>query len=140
MEEILTNISPPNSSTEPNENALDSNELVLSNLPTICHSHRKRTKFPWFQTKVCNVVASVFRKSEQVKKPFGELDGLGVLLAILSHTYESKVATAALLTIGDFFAGSEKTEQLLGDNFAYDGFLELINASAAPIDKYVFVG
>ncbi|CAG8465264.1 5713_t:CDS:2 [Paraglomus occultum] len=134
LEEILTKISPPNSSTEPNKNAFDSDELLSSNLPTICHSRRERTRFPWFQTKVCNVVASVFRKSEQVKKPFGELDGLGVLLAILSHTYESKVATAALLTIGDFFAGSEKTEQLLGDNFAYDGFLELIHASSAPID------
>ncbi|KAG0242468.1 hypothetical protein BGW41_004036 [Actinomortierella wolfii] len=45
------------------------------------------------------------------------------------------VATAALIAVGDFFAGVEGTAALLGETFGYDGFLELVLESNRPLDK-----
>ncbi|CAG8450051.1 14010_t:CDS:10 [Funneliformis caledonium] len=95
----------------------------------------KRAIFPWLQTKVCNVVSSVLRKSDKAKQLFGEFGGLEVMLGIISHTQDMDVASAALVTVGDFFAGYEGVQQLLGNLFGYDGFLELILSSVTPIDK-----
>ncbi|CAI2168975.1 19330_t:CDS:10 [Funneliformis geosporum] len=95
----------------------------------------KRAIYPWLQTKVCNVVSSVLRKSDKAKQLFGEFGGLEVMLGIISHTQDKDVASAALVTVGDFFAGYEGVQQLLGNLFGYDGFLELILSSVTPIDK-----
>ncbi|KAF9292304.1 hypothetical protein BGZ68_008269 [Mortierella alpina] len=52
-----------------------------------------------------------------------------------SSTQHKDVATAALVAIGDFFAGYEGTKTLLGDSFGYDGFLEIVLDSCRPLDK-----
>ena len=109
----------------------------LLNPKNLCYSPRrpKRATFSWLQTKVCNVVSSVLRKSDKAKQLFGEFGGLEVMLGIISHTQDKDVASAALVTVGDFFAGYEGVQQLLGNLFGYDGFLELILSSVTPVDK-----
>jgi hypothetical protein len=143
---ILANISisSPNSSDDTEVNSIASSKTPvisrvnsLLNPKNLCNSLQrpKRATFPWLQTKVCNVVSSVLRKSDKAKQLFGEFGGLEVMLGIISHTQDSNVASAALVTVGDFFAGYEGVQQLLGNLFGYDGFLELILSSVTPIDK-----
>ncbi len=57
------------------------------------------------------------------------------MLRIISHTQVMNVASASFVTVWDFFAGYEGVQQLLGNLFGYDGFLELILSSVTPIDK-----
>jgi hypothetical protein len=45
------------------------------------------------------------------------------------------VATCALITVGDLFAGGEETKQLLGETFGYEGFMELVLSSNRPLDR-----
>ncbi|CAB4395559.1 unnamed protein product [Rhizophagus irregularis] len=139
---ILANISYSPNSTEVNSIASSKTPVIsrvnsLLNPKNLCNSLQrpKRATFPWLQTKVCNVVSSVLRKSDKAKQLFGEFGGLEVMLGIISHTQDSNVASAALVTVGDFFAGYEGVQQLLGNLFGYDGFLELILSSVTPIDK-----
>ncbi|KAF9979594.1 hypothetical protein BGZ75_009462 [Mortierella antarctica] len=89
----------------------------------------------YLYTKVCGTVSLVFRKSGDSKLAFGEACGMQILLSVLSSTQHSDIATAALVAIGDFFAGYEGTKTLLGDSFGYDGFLEIVLDSCRPLDK-----
>ena len=57
------------------------------------------------------------------------------MLRIISHTQVMNVASASFVTVWDFFAGYEGVQQLLGNLFGYDGFLELILFSVTSIDK-----
>ena len=146
---ILANISKsaPKSSNTTENNSIASRKSPVTiisrsnsllNPKNQCSSLQRRPKraiFPWLQTKVCNVVSSVLRKSDKAKQLFGEFGGLEVMLGIISHTQDVNVASAALVTVGDFFAGYEGVQQLLGNLFGYDGFLELILSSVTPIDK-----
>ena len=143
---ILANISTSaQKSSEDNSNANGKSPVTVisrsnsllnpKNQHSSLHRRPKRAIFPWLQTKVCNVVSSVLRKSDKAKQLFGEFGGLEVMLGIISHTQDMNVASAALVTVGDFFAGYEGVQQLLGNLFGYDGFLELILSSVTPIDK-----
>ncbi|KAF9915854.1 hypothetical protein BX616_005183 [Lobosporangium transversale] len=89
----------------------------------------------YLYAKICGTVSLIFRKSSSSKIAFGEAYGMQVLLSILSNTQHPDIATAALIAIGDFFAGYEGTRALLGDSFAYDGFLEIVLDSCRPLDK-----
>ncbi|KAF9574448.1 hypothetical protein EC968_006432 [Mortierella alpina] len=89
----------------------------------------------YLYTKICGTVSLVFRKSSDSKLAFGEACGMQILLSVLSSTQHIDIATAALVAIGDFFAGFEGTKTLLGDSFGYDGFLEIVLDSCRPLDK-----
>ncbi|KAI7817939.1 hypothetical protein BC939DRAFT_312290 [Gamsiella multidivaricata] len=89
----------------------------------------------YLYTKICGTVSLIFRKSCNAKPAFGEACGMQLLLSVLSSAQHPDVATAALVAIGDFFAGYEGTKALLGDNFGYDGFLEIVLHSCRPLDK-----
>ncbi|KAF9964878.1 hypothetical protein BGZ70_005793 [Mortierella alpina] len=89
----------------------------------------------YLYTKICGTVSLVFRKSSDSKLAFGEACGMQILLSVLSSTQHTDIATAALVAIGDFFAGYEGTKTLLGDSFGYDGFLEIVLDSCRPLDK-----
>ncbi|KAG0068581.1 hypothetical protein BGZ89_004465 [Linnemannia elongata] len=89
----------------------------------------------YLYTKICATVSLVFRKSGDTKLAFGEACGMQILLSVLSSAQHPDIATAALVAIGDFFAGYEGTKALLGDSFGYDGFLEIVLDSCRPLDK-----
>ncbi|KAF8947444.1 hypothetical protein BGZ47_009182 [Haplosporangium gracile] len=89
----------------------------------------------YLYTKICATVSLVFRKSDDTKLAFGEACGMQILLSVLSSAQHPDIATAALVAIGDFFAGYEGTKALLGDSFGYDGFLEIVLDSCRPLDK-----
>ncbi|CAO3569266.1 unnamed protein product [Mortierella alpina] len=89
----------------------------------------------YLYTKICGTVSLVFRKCSDSKLAFGEACGMQILLSVLSSTQHTDIATAALVAIGDFFAGYEGTKTLLGDSFGYDGFLEIVLDSCRPLDK-----
>ncbi|KAF9958547.1 hypothetical protein BGZ72_000216 [Mortierella alpina] len=89
----------------------------------------------YLYTKICGTVSLVFRRSSDSKLAFGEACGMQILLSVLSSTQHTDIATAALVAIGDFFAGYEGTKTLLGDSFGYDGFLEIVLDSCRPLDK-----
>ncbi|KAG0040889.1 hypothetical protein BGZ82_006762 [Podila clonocystis] len=89
----------------------------------------------YLYTKICGTVSLIFRKSGDSKLAFGEACGMQILLSILSSAQHQDIATAALVAIGDFFAGYEGTKALLGDKFGYDGFLEIVLDSCRPLDK-----
>ncbi|KAF9094662.1 hypothetical protein BGX23_001775 [Mortierella sp. AD031] len=89
----------------------------------------------YLYTKICATVSLVFRKSGEAKLAFGEACGMQILLSVLSSAQHPDIATAALVAIGDFFAGYEGTKALLGDSFGYDGFLEIVLDSCRPLDK-----
>lgn len=46
-----------------------------------------RFAFSWFQVKICQLLSSVFRRSNLAKRHFGELGGIEALLTILSVSY-----------------------------------------------------
>ncbi|KAF9934047.1 hypothetical protein FBU30_003557 [Linnemannia zychae] len=89
----------------------------------------------YLYTKICATVSLIFRKSGETKTAFGEAGGMQILLSVLSSAQHPDIATAALVAIGDFFAGYEGTRALLGDSFGYDGFLEIVLDSCRPLDK-----
>ncbi|KAF9999742.1 hypothetical protein BGZ79_006666 [Entomortierella chlamydospora] len=89
----------------------------------------------YLYTKICGTVSLMFRKDGESKLAFGEAGGMQILLSVLSSTQHPDIATAALVAIGDFFAGYEGTKALLGDCFGYDGFLEIVLDSCRPLDK-----
>lgn len=89
----------------------------------------------YLYTKICATVSLIFRASSDSKLAFGEACGMQLLLSVLSSAQHPDIATAALVAIGDFFAGYEGTKTLLGDTFGYDGFLEIVLASCRPLDK-----
>ncbi|KAF9364321.1 hypothetical protein BGX34_001907 [Mortierella sp. NVP85] len=89
----------------------------------------------YLYTKICATVSIIFRASSDSKLAFGEACGMQLLLSVLSSAQHPDIATAALVAIGDFFAGYEGTKALLGDTFGYDGFLEIVLASCRPLDK-----
>ncbi|KAF9194463.1 hypothetical protein BGZ51_009543 [Haplosporangium sp. Z 767] len=89
----------------------------------------------YLYTKICATVSLVFRKSDDSKSAFGEACGMQLLLSVLSSAQHPDIATAALVAIGDFFAGYEGTKALLGDSFGYDGFLEIVLDSCRPLDN-----
>ncbi|KAI1320523.1 hypothetical protein EDD11_000485 [Mortierella claussenii] len=89
----------------------------------------------YLYTKICATVSLIFRKSSDSKLAFGEACGMQILLSVLSSAQHPDIATAALVAIGDFFAGYEGTNALLGDSFGYDGFLEIVLDSCRPLDK-----
>ncbi|KAI9239328.1 MAG: hypothetical protein BYD32DRAFT_434967 [Podila humilis] len=89
----------------------------------------------YLYTKICGTVSLIFRRSGDSKLAFGEACGMQILLSILSSAQHQDIATAALVAIGDFFAGYEGTKALMGDKFGYDGFLEIVLDSCRPLDK-----
>ncbi|KAF9355343.1 hypothetical protein BGX26_006686 [Mortierella sp. AD094] len=89
----------------------------------------------YLYTKICGTVSLIFRKGGESKLAFGEAGGMQILLSVLSSSQHPDIATAALVAIGDFFAGYEGTKALLGDCFGYDGFLEIVLDSCRPLDK-----
>lgn len=89
----------------------------------------------YLYTKICATVSLIFRASSDSKLAFGEACGMQLLLSVLSGAQHPDIATAALVAIGDFFAGYEGTKALQGDTFGYDGFLEIVLASCRPLDK-----
>ncbi|KAF9204679.1 hypothetical protein BGZ49_005001 [Haplosporangium sp. Z 27] len=89
----------------------------------------------YLYTKICGTVSLIFRKGSNSKLAFGEAGGMQILLSVLSNSQHPDIATAALIAIGDFFAGYEGTNALLGDCFGYDGFLEIVLDSCRPLDK-----
>ncbi|KAG0046828.1 hypothetical protein BGZ83_008006 [Gryganskiella cystojenkinii] len=89
----------------------------------------------YLYTKICGTLSLIFRKSSESKIAFGEACGMQILLSVLSSSQHPDIATAALIAIGDFFAGYEGTNALLGDSFGYDGFLEIVLDSCRPLDK-----
>ncbi|KAG0349406.1 hypothetical protein BG004_006435 [Podila humilis] len=89
----------------------------------------------YLYTKICGTVSLIFRKNSNSKLAFGEAYGMQILLSILSGAQHQDIATAALIAIGDFFAGFEGTKALLGNQFGYDGFLEIVLDSCRPLDK-----
>ncbi|KAI9596475.1 hypothetical protein BDF19DRAFT_421513 [Syncephalis fuscata] len=94
-----------------------------------------RFSFSWFHVKICQLLSSVFRRSNLAKRHFGELGGIEALLTVLSQTRDLNVATCALIAVGDLFAGGEETKQLLGETFGYEGFMELVLSSQRPLDR-----
>ncbi|RKP27965.1 hypothetical protein SYNPS1DRAFT_26411 [Syncephalis pseudoplumigaleata] len=111
----------------------DATEALLHRHKTIGHPFR--FTFGWFQVKICQLLSSTFRRSNPAKRYFGELGGIEALLTILSQTQDLDVATCALITVGDLFAGGEETKQLLGETFGYEGFMELVLSSRRPLDR-----
>ncbi|KAG0376504.1 hypothetical protein BGX24_007644 [Mortierella sp. AD032] len=89
----------------------------------------------YLYTKICATVSLIFRKSGETKLAFGEACGMQILLSVLSSAQHPDIATAALVAIGDFFAGYEGTTALVGNTFGYDGFLEIVLDSCRPLDK-----
>ncbi|KAF9972621.1 hypothetical protein BGZ73_004227 [Actinomortierella ambigua] len=89
----------------------------------------------YLYTKICNTVSLLLRESNEGKFRFGEAYGLQIILSVLSNAQHQDVATAALIAVGDFFAGVEGTAALVGESFGYDGFLELVLDSNRPLDK-----
>ncbi|KAF9110343.1 hypothetical protein BGX27_006475 [Mortierella sp. AM989] len=89
----------------------------------------------YLYTKICGTVSLIFRRDSESKLSFGEAGGMQLLLSVLSNSQHPDIATAALVAIGDFFAGYEGTKALLGDCFGYDGFLEIVLDSCRPLDK-----
>ncbi|KAF9960393.1 hypothetical protein BGZ65_012350, partial [Modicella reniformis] len=89
----------------------------------------------YLYTKICGTVSLIFRASSDSKLAFGVACGMQLLLSVLSSAQHPDIATAALVAIGDFFAGYEGTKALLGDTFGYDGFLEIVLASCRPLDN-----
>ncbi|RKP13863.1 hypothetical protein BJ684DRAFT_19683, partial [Piptocephalis cylindrospora] len=94
-----------------------------------------RPEYPWFQYVVCGMLSSLFRHSRRVKRIFGEMGGMQLLLGILGSTGDPVVCQAALMAVGDFFTGYQGTNELLGEGFGYEGFLELVLSSCRPIDR-----
>ncbi|KAG0330362.1 hypothetical protein BGZ99_004732 [Dissophora globulifera] len=94
----------------------------------------------YLYTKICSTVSLIFRESSDAKPAFGEASGMQILLSVLSSAQHPEIATAALVAIGDFFAGYEGTKALLGDSFGYDGFLEIVLDSCRPLDNPRKVG
>lgn len=43
----------------------------------------RRSEYPWFQYVVCGMLSSLFRHSRRVKRIFGDMGGMPLLLGIL---------------------------------------------------------
>ncbi|KAF9428838.1 hypothetical protein BGZ94_000845 [Podila epigama] len=106
-------------------------------LPVMSESQQDQAHalLAYLYTKICSTVSLIFRRSGDSKPAFGEAGGMQILLSILGSAQHQDIATAVLVAIGDFFAGYEGTNALLGDHFGYDGFLEIVLASCRPLDK-----